>query len=65
MSCLSRLVLYYLFGRYKPNQVVLDKMDEDVSECSLAYFQTWKVEALKAFLSKRGLKIDGNKLTLV
>ena len=35
------------------------------SDYSLADFNTWKVNALKAYLSKRNLKVEGNKATLV
>ena len=33
------------------------------SDYSLADFNTWKVNALKAYLSKRNLKVEGNKAT--
>jgi hypothetical protein len=35
------------------------------SDYSLADFNTWKVNALKAYLSKRNLKVEGNKAKLV
>jgi hypothetical protein len=35
------------------------------SDYSLEDFNTWKVNALKAYLSKCNLKVEGNKATLV
>ena len=34
-------------------------------EHTLEDFSKWKVNALKEYLSKRGLKVEGNKATLV
>ena len=34
-------------------------------EYTLEDFSKWKVNALKEYLSKRGLKVEGNKATLV
>lgn len=40
-------------------------MDPGDQRCSLEDFSHWKIEALRSFLSQRGLSIGGNKQELV
>lgn len=40
-------------------------MDPGDESCSLEDFSHWKIEALRSFLSKKGLSITGNKQEIV